>query len=118
MSSDEKPPKEELLEKPKEDAKEEPKEAAKEEEKKVDNDEKKSEAAAALTALTSPTGTAESNASSDDDEDEGKDGAAKEEEEDDDAPLDEAEDFKIPLKLTKSGRKRATPFTLKVSQSI
>ena len=47
------------------------------------------------------------------DKEEASEGAS--EDEDDDAPADDS-DFKIPLKLTKSGRRRATPFPLKVSE--
>ena len=46
------------------------------------------------------------------DKEEASEGAS--DDEDDDAPADDS-DFKIPLKLTKSGRRRATPFPLKVS---
>lgn len=69
----------------------------------VKEDEKKSEgqeltAAAALTSL---------NNNNDSD-------ASEDEEEEEDAPADDV-NFKIPLRLTKSGRRRATPFPLKVS---
>ena len=47
------------------------------------------------------------------DKEEASEGAS-DDEDDDDAPADDS-DFKIPLKLTKSGRRRATPFPLKVS---
>ena len=47
------------------------------------------------------------------DKEEASEGAS--DDEDDDAPADDS-DFKIPLKLTKSGRRRATPFPLKVSE--
>jgi hypothetical protein len=67
-------------------------------------------AAAALTSLNAGGS----------DEDVKKEGEADDEEEDEEDEEEEGatsdnKDFKIPLRLTKSGRRRATPFPLKVS---
>jgi len=106
-----------INEQPPVDEKREEKAKAKEEtkeEKKDNNEKKKTEDAATALERPSTLGSEETeeNSASSDEEEKGDAGEV----EDDDAPLEEAEDFKIPLKLTKSGRKRATPFPLKVSQ--
>jgi hypothetical protein len=86
------------------------------EDEEVKTEKKKSEgqeltAAAALTSLNAGGS----------DEDVKKEGEADDEEEDEEEEEEEEgatsdnKDFKIPLRLTKSGRRRATPFPLKVS---
>ena len=87
------------------DNKEEKTNEGKDEEKEEEG--KEISAANALTSLNDGNENATDEEAKDIDEDDG------EEDDDDDSPADDT-DFKIPLKLTKSGRRRATPFPLKV----
>ena len=84
------------------------KEAADDEKTDKKDEESEQEAAAALTSLVGGSPTHEDKEEDEDEDEEDKQEEASEEE----------KEFKIPQRFTKSGRKRAVPFPLKVSSLL